>query len=690
MGAQDTVDILSGALGANQQSMVPSDVQQKLNILDAGANGKLPDAPPAPAKKPPFGPGYLSGLGNKITQGLTFGAGDEIVSGMMGATDYGVGKIKEAFGGGPGPSFNDAYTRSLGEMRGELADYGKRNPVASTVGETAGGVFSPLGVAAAKGMSAVLGPAESFLGSVFRGGATGATLGGTGGFLSGEGGLDNRLDSGKEGAKWGASFGAAIPFVGAGINAFKPASNLPVDRARNLIVDALQKDGMTAEQAAARWESMLAQGFKPEMAFEMGGENLKNLAKGAALSPGNFQQRSKQALDARMKGQQGRIEGDVKTNLSPNDDFYGSLDALKTQRSTAAEPLYDAAYAAGEGRWSPRAQQLVDDPLVRQGVNKGLEIIRLEKLGKGEPFDPKQWGIKGFDPNGGPIVAEGPNIRLLDAAKRGIDEILNESRDNFGNIPKTQRNSALDSVRRAIIGQLDDLTEGAHATARKAWSGPSQSMNAMEMGRGALREDAELTAQAIQKLGDGDKEFFRAGLARAIMDKVQGTSDTGDAVRKIFGTPGIRNRLAAAFPDESAFNSFAASMEREASMYANAQQVMPTRGSQTAGRLAAQEGVLSDKNVNIAQAAGDLAMNKWNPFAWLRMARAITGPGSKGLDPQVNAALSDKLLASGQGGPAMFRSLPNQMPPMFPTPNYGLLGELSAPASQAPRGLLGY
>lgn len=127
----------------------------------------------------------------------------------------------------------------------------------------------------------------------------------------------------------------------------------------------------------------------------------------------------------------------------------------------------------------------------------------------------------------------------------------------------------------------------AYADALDAWAGPSRAKDALSMGRRALSNDPEVTAKVIARLPDSDKEFFKAGVARALKDKIDSAQDGADATRRIFGNDLIRSKIQAAFNDPAAFADFENTMQREAAFARTRNEVL--RGSQTARRLAGQQ-----------------------------------------------------------------------------------------------------
>src|SRR5437764_11754862 len=96
------------------------------------------------------------------------------------------------------------------------------------------------------------------------------------------------------------------------------------------------------------------------------------------------------------------------------------------QRSTAAAPLYQQAFNYPVSI-TPKLQQFLGDPLIQQGLAQGREVQRLEGLaGNPVPLPNSIWG-------------------QLDAAKRGLDDIVEKYRDpTTGRLALDQRGRAVD------------------------------------------------------------------------------------------------------------------------------------------------------------------------------------------------------------------------------------------------------
>lgn len=249
----------------------------------------------------------------------------------------------------------------------------------------------------------------------------------------------------------------------------------------------------------------------------------------------------------------------------------------------------DAATNAPGAVWSPRVQQFLDDPILRQGINKGLEIQRLESLAEGKAFNPTEYGITGQDQSGAPIIANVPNMRLLDAGKRGLDAILREQYTN----PNTQRvmltdprAKAIDNVRRAYVAELDNLNPN-YAAARASAGDYLSAQTAFDNGgRMILNGNLPATdfARHFQSLEPAEQEAFKGGIANKLFNMAQ----NGQLNLKTFNRPVVQQKLATALgPQNSA--AFLAKVKAEAQMGADGRLMAPGNGSGTQGWKAAMD-----------------------------------------------------------------------------------------------------
>lgn len=309
-------------------------------------------------------------------------------------------------------------------------------------------------------------------------------------------------------------------------------------------------------------------------------------------------QEERQAAQRLAAAQQAAQEAEsVKTSV---------LDRLRTSQN-------DAASGAPGAIWSPRVQQFLDDPIAKSGLARGMEIQRLEALAQGRRFNPMELAITGVDDAGMPIVDKVPNLRTLDAIKRGLDDTLEQYRDKMtGRLVLDERGRAIEGVRKSLVSELDNLTggaEGPYAQARASWAGPSQSMDAMARGNQFVNQDPRVLAEMVAKMSPSDQGFFRIGVADKVREIVSRVQDGADATRRLFGNDRIRSQLRAVFPDDASFASFQKEMEREALFARTRNQV--TGNSRTAYRTAGQE----DMGLDPAGPVGNAIMGNFGSAA---------------------------------------------------------------------------
>ncbi len=336
-------------------------------------------------------------------------------------------------------------------------------------------------------------------------------------------------------------------------------------------------------------------------------------------------------------------------------------DQLKQSESARqqANEIFQKAKADGSANapgavWNPRIQQFLDDPIIKQGINKGLEVQRLEALAEGKAFNPTEYAVVGQNADGTAKVGTVPNMRLLDSAKRGLDEILEGYRDGVtGKLNLDQRGRAIEKVRQSLLKELDAINP-KYKEARAAWAGPSQSNTAMSMGEKFLKADKEEIQQAFSRLSDADKDFYRVGAARALQDKARSAADSADLSKRLFGNAQIREQIETVFGKGSA-DKFAKAMGSESEMAHTGRFVLG--GSNTANKFADAE----DSHLELAQdimhgfmhggPKGAAALG-----AYGSLKRGINNLFT-GMNPETANHLAKALTEHGEGAGAFYQGL---------------------------------
>ena len=488
---------------------------------------------------------------------------------------------------------------------------------------------------------------------VLRSAGVGAAAGGLAGFGAGEDGLENRVTGAATGALVGGAVGAALPPAASGLgklgDALSPITDPIANRFRSgpqiadrKIAQAIERDGLTPDQVAQSLRDL-----GPNAALvDAGGENLSSLGRAAAGVPGEAKDKAATFLNARQEGQGARIVGKIEQGLDSTADFHANVDDLLARRARDAAPLYEAAYAK-PFVWSDQIAGLMDRPSMKQALGRAYRIAAEEGR------DPQGLGLA-MNEAGDVTFSSVPSMRTLDYVKRGLDDVLEGYRDKTsGRLALDDGGRAVNSTRAQFLSAIDDANPDYKA-ARAAYAGPSQSLDALNRGRDFIKSDAEVTTKQLSGLSDSDKDFFRAGAARALRDMIYNTDDGANAVRRLLGNQMKRDKLAAVFPDEASFKDFERAMQSEALMYSTRAKVLG--GSRTAPMQAELADLDSSGGLGAAasQAVRGNFLGAVGDLAGAVMARAQrpserVGNALSDLlfspDPQTNAAVLARLRA---------------------------------------------
>ena len=515
-----------------------------------------------------------------ITRGAALGFSDELTAGAM----TGVRTLGTLLTGTL-PTWgkvSGAYNQELSAERDKRTVYNQNNPYVGAGLEFAGGVLS-----AAPGALATAIPTAT------QTAINAAKIGAASGFGDAEGGAVNRVEGAGVGAGLGAAIGVGAPYAvqGVGMVLGKLGKALGVGDsekiASNLLLKAFKDDGLEPAQITAKLNEWRTAGSKPEALFDIGGDNVKRLARTAAGRTGPGAERAVTFLEGRQADQAGRIATDVEAKLGTSaTDFHPTLQALDTTRRVTAAPQYDRAFnkVVPTADDAARVDRFITSRNGQDALQRGLRIIEEEQVKTGIPFNPKAYGVVRNEAGQYTLEPDTvPTLRLMDAVKRGYDGIIEGFRNPVtGRVHLDEYGRAVEGNRAAYVKELRDISP-RYAAALDAWSGPSVAMDAANRGRNIFNmKDAEVATMAVAARGkSGEADAFRLGVAQAVRDQIARAQDGTDAVKRIFGSPQKRELLRAAFPDSKAFSEFEALMAREASMYKNAQFVNSRTGSQT-------------------------------------------------------------------------------------------------------------
>lgn len=281
--------------------------------------------------------------------------------------------------------------------------------------------------------------------------------------------------------------------------------------------------------------------------------------------------------------------------------------------------------------WNPRIQQFLDLPDVKKGLARGFHIQRNDAVAEGVPFNPTEYALT---PEG--EVIRVPNMRTLNVAKKGLDAIIAENRDEFGRL--SEYGVSVDKVRRAMLSEMDKINPD-YAKARASWAGHSASLDALKWGKNIGRLPPEQVAEEFAGMSGGEKEFARLGLADTLLERIGKTSFGGDEAKNLIKNTWTQEQLQPLFRSQADFTRYVESVAHERRLYDTQTEVL--KGSQTAAR---QE----EDHSNTLNAAGHALHGAANLVHgnWLRAmssaARTIRDLGLRP-NPELNEAIARSL-----------------------------------------------
>ena len=502
-----------------------------------------------------------------LARGVTLNYADELAA----AGNATVGSVT----GQPG-TWSERYNQNLQTERARDAAFDARNPVASLAGQVAGGVLMG---------GPVLSGARSLTGAMMRGAATGAGYGGVAGFGAGEGGIGNRAINAGEGALIGAGIGAAVPAAmagAAGVAGLAARTVNPASRnadAQRLLLRDLARDGVTPQELA---QSATAAGNAPVALVDLAGENVRGAGQAVARMPGEGQRLAADLLRERAGPQQTeRLRQSIREAVS-GEDFNETMARTIDRRRAEAGPNYERAYAVTLPA-DERLQSFLADPDIRRGVLDGVASARREALARGEPFDLAAYGVRQGDGGALELIEGATPTRLIDAAKRGLDQLEEGARNGVG--AATSKSREISELRRALLARVDELNPD-YAVARQAFAGKSALLDAAQEGRrlATIRpEDFDMSVADIRRMTQSERDFFRMGVARGLVDRINSAADGAEAtrLRQLFGSPFMREKLAATFDNPADYERFARTMQQEIGIASTNRAIDPRGGSPT-------------------------------------------------------------------------------------------------------------
>lgn len=334
------------------------------------------------------------------------------------------------------------------------------------------------------------------------------------------------------------------------------------------------RDNISPEQAQSILENSPTAPTGEGMTLaDIGSSNIQSLGRSVVNTPGIGREKAINTLVGRQSGTTDRVQNIIQGGFGTNAEFNDTVANLQKAKEDMATPLYQKAYEANQNVQSPAIDRILKTPAGQLALKTASIKMQndMSLMGINDPDLVEQAKLTGqYQPtNGG--IASGLKMRSLDYVKRALDDQIGTSirageNDNV-RILSGLKNGLLRGMDEADSTAIRDkngniIQPGAYAQGRAAFSGTSQSQNALQMGRNFLNEDAETTAQDIANLDDGDKKFFQIGAARALSDKA--AANPNATVKNILTNDLYKQRLQAALPSKNSYYDFLQGAQNEA------------------------------------------------------------------------------------------------------------------------------
>lgn len=335
---------------------------------------------------------------------------------------------------------------------------------------------------------------------------------------------------------------------------------------------------------------------KPLTLMDLGSQSVTALGGRMARTPGTSAQMMRDFLGDRTANQGRRLSADVSQSVSPA-SAHPAIEAMQEARATAAKPLYDQAYKANQNMQSPAIDKILTTPAGRTALAQARVKMQNDMTLMARPDADLAEQIKESGQkmpfSGG--AASGLKLRTLDYVKRSMDDMIGAAKragenDNARILTGLKGNFVSEMDKADVTGRAGSNSlkpeGGLYKQARAAYSGPSQSMEAVEFGQNALKPGSSIEENSTQfaKLNPNDQEFARIGLASAVRDMI-GRKDIGtNAARTLARNPAVQARIRPFFRGDSEYGKFMNSVLAEDAMFKTGTSVLG--GSQTAERVA--------------------------------------------------------------------------------------------------------
>ena len=372
------------------------------------------------------------------------------------------------------------------------------------------------------------------------------------------------------------------------------------------IVKALEKDGMTPDQALAKMQAM----SRGEITLADLGENTAALLRNATAAPSPARIMGKSELATREMERIPRVSEDLRTLMSGSKDFYTDVLDLTKKRAQEAEPLYKAAWDSAptfNPTTAPDIAKLRNLPTFKEAMKIGAKRMADNELDIADPRN---------------------TLRALHETKIALDDMIESAmREGKGG----QAGTLLDMKRRLLADMEKASPE--YRIARQTFAGDSELFTAMKEGQRIYTLPEMDMRKLIDRFKDSPSEYdaFRAGISQAMLEKLRTAGPAADPMKSILSRD-AEQKLRRAFRDDAAFDEFKDRLLQERTMLQ----------TEKAGFRRTPLDTDLDQGAGGVGAAANLMAGR--PFTAASEALRAQFPNLVGMPPRIAQPTTEKLL----------------------------------------------
>lgn len=519
------------------------------------------------------------------------------------------------------------YDESLAFERARQRQAEAARPAEAAAGQLAAGAV------AAGPIFGRISPAQTLIGRVGQGAALGGAVGAEEGFARGEGGVGERLNAAKAGASGGATIGGVLPIggalatraIGAAADTFAPTMTRfragPEEAADEILSRRLAREGSSPAQK--RLDLQRGQAVDARLNANSSAtlpETLADTSDQMQRLTGSLYRQGGEAGNFIRENLEGRQRGTANpfSPRAPNSDPDGQaarvMDATERAlliRSSSTARQTERQIAEDQAR---RGRQLYDQ--ARQNsetfdLQPALDGMALRAQDYGGEFRNALNRAISLFRNEFPQRRAVDNITRFDASKKALDDMIEGAqRQGQGNLVRelTQfKNSLLDSVHR-VDANGNPTANLVYREARQTWGTAAENREAIDVGRGALRNGSEIGAENYRELSPGQQQLFRLGFLESLRNALS-QKRPGNDITQLFQQARVRELMNEIIPRPNGRNAvFANRAERFGNLLNREERMVQTRNT-VLGNSATGRNLQDD-----AAFGGDALAGMWNRF----------------------------------------------------------------------------